>query len=232
MDGLEGKIIELLTVHGKLKAKDIVDKLKVTKKEVNQCLYYKLSDICTRDEEYFWSLKQPPVSPVLPFKSLLVISKQDICIESHTLKPLEVLIEIVGITGKIYKEKASVKYCKECDICFITPLEYKRLREFGVLLCRIVSGEKYEKGEHIITKYDELNTESLLHQYGYNVMSSKPLKEVQRHEILKRVVSNGIYTKRQLISFLNWLIDKNCMKQGMQSALEKWESDRKFVVNL
>lgn len=226
MDGLEQKIIELLMVHEKLKAKEIAKQLNITKKEVNQCLYYRLGDICAKDVFNFWRLKG---TITLPFKSLLVISKKESCVKAHTLKQVKVKIEIVGITGKIYKEETSVKYCSECDVYFITPLEYKRLRELGVLLCRVVSAEIYETEAQIITKNDELNTESLLHQYGYNVMASNPLKDVQRQEILKRIVANDIYTKRQLISFLNWLIDKNCTKKGMKEALEKWESDRKFV---
>jgi len=234
MDTLERKIIDLLTLNEKLKAKEIADKLGITRREANQCLYYKLNDACVKDDFNFWSLKKPPTPSlkVLPFKSLLVITKKDRCLANHPLEQMDVMIEIVGFTGKIYREKASVRYCKECGVYFITKLEYENLREIGVLLCRVISGERYESGDYDIAEDDKLSNESLLHQFGYNVMASpKALTEEQRHEILKRVVDNEVYKKQQLLYFLNWLIDKNCAKPGMQSALKKWQDDIKYISN-
>ena len=41
MDEIERKIIEQLAKEEKMKAKQIAKKLNVTRREVNQCLYYK-----------------------------------------------------------------------------------------------------------------------------------------------------------------------------------------------
>ena len=62
MDEIERKIIEQLAKEEKMKAKQIAKKLNVTRREVNQCLYYKLTDVCKRDMFFFWSLKRPITS--------------------------------------------------------------------------------------------------------------------------------------------------------------------------
>ena len=62
MDEIEIKIIEQLAKEEKMKAKQIAKNLNITRREVNQCLYYKLTDVCKRDMFFFWSLKQPITS--------------------------------------------------------------------------------------------------------------------------------------------------------------------------
>lgn len=56
--GYERRIIDLLMSNGKMKAVEIAKKLKLPKREVNRILYYKLSDICEKDESYRWYIKE------------------------------------------------------------------------------------------------------------------------------------------------------------------------------
>lgn len=59
MDTIERKIIEHLYLKEKMKAKHLAKALNLTRREVNQYLYYKLNDVCVRDLLFQWSLKQP-----------------------------------------------------------------------------------------------------------------------------------------------------------------------------
>ena len=56
--GYERRIIDLLMSNGKMKAVEIAKELKLPKREVNRILYYKLSDICEKDESYRWCIKE------------------------------------------------------------------------------------------------------------------------------------------------------------------------------
>lgn len=53
----EHLIIDILKNNGKMKAIDIAKILGLSRREVNRILYYKLNNICEKDESYRWYLK-------------------------------------------------------------------------------------------------------------------------------------------------------------------------------
>lgn len=63
--------------------------------------------------------------------------------------------------------------------------------------------------------------------------STDELSELQRHEILKRVLENKLYSKIALMSFLDWLIARSekVTKKNMTASIQKWRSDRAYVAS-
>lgn len=78
--------------------------------------------------------------------------------------------------------------------------------------------------------FEEMNTESILYAYGYNVSSTNGLTEIQRHELLAEIVDLKILNKSQIISFLDFFIDTHNTEKYYIARL-KWANDRKYVIN-
>lgn len=170
------------------------------------------------------------VEQTIDFTTFVVKGNVSNCAKNHNVEPIHAIINILSPVGTIYEEKIIAGFCKDCNVYFIHENDYQYLREQGVLLCQMVSVMDYRnKGHHIFNNM-ELKAESLLHQCGYNVNSSENLTNVQRQEILKRVIDNNLYSVNGIINFLDWLIKRNEKnKKNMVNAVEKWKADRKFV---
>ena len=166
----------------------------------------------------------------IDFTTFVVKGNVANCAKNHSVEPIHAIINILSPAGTIYEEKIIAGFCKDCNVYFIHENDYLYLREQGVLLCQMVSLLDYHKvGHHVFDKM-ELKAESLLHQCGYNVNSEENLTNIQRQEILKRVIDNNLYSINGIINFLDWLIKRNGKsKNNMGRAIEKWEADRKFV---
>lgn len=200
---------------------------KINKKiqENKDCESIQNVDIETKDDGRKASDEQ-----MIAFTTFVVKGNVTNCVKNHNIEPIHAIINILSPAGTIYEEKIIAGYCKDCDVYFIHENDYSYLREQGVLLCRMVSLPDYHKEGHYIFDKMELRPESLLHQYGYNVNSTENLSNVQRQEILKRVVDNNLYSINGIVNFLDWLIKRNGKsKNNMGKAIEKWEADREFI---
>ena len=164
----------------------------------------------------------------LLFTSVLVRCNTYAAHTHSSVQKLTATVDIAMSSGTVIQEKAYLGFCPECDAYFILEYDYKRLRSLGVLLCQVISNENYTVG----TDFLNLKPESLLHQSGYNVSSVSNLSIAQRQEILRRVITNKLYSPSELVSFLDWLIKRNSNVSGknMDSALGKWKADRTYVV--
>ena len=109
--------------------------------------------------------------------------------------------------------------------------DYEKLRQQGVPLCRVIDEEIFRTKWHLIKNGMDLNEESVLHQYGYSVNQKDNLSDIQRREILSKVIDEGLYTVPGLKSFLDWLIERarKARNRNMDSAIEKWQSDRNWI---
>lgn len=147
---------------------------------------------------------------------------------SHCIQKISASVDIVMPSGAIIQEELSLGYCAECNVYFILEYDYKRLRMLGVLLCQVVT----DMNEFTSANIRNLKPESLLHQSGYNVNATSNLSAMQRHEILRRVIANKLYTPLDVISFLDWLIkcNSNTSTKNMDVALSKWYADRTFII--
>lgn len=152
------------------------------------------------------------------------------CNKNHHIEQVQAFVNVIDYWGEISKKTVSVGYCKECNCYFILERDFEQLKRYGVILCRIISEKMYRSAT--ISTFN-LQAESLLHQAGYNVSTSENLSALQRREILKRVIDNELYSISGLCSFLDYLIDKNLRvaTRDMSSAINKWSSDRNYIIN-
>ena len=153
------------------------------------------------------------------------------CNLNHAIEQIQAKINIMQPDGGIIEQCVSAGYCKECNCYFILQTDFERLRNYGVLLCQQITEEAYRKNGLSILNGDQLKPESLLHQSGYNVSAAEDLSSEQRHEILRRVVDNGLYSVSGICSHLDWLIARNnkITNRDMSSAISKWKEDRAFI---
>lgn len=70
---------------------------------------------------------------------------------------------------------------------------------------------------------ENLNERSGLYDYGYNV-STPTISE--RRNVLNKIISVGIYSKYDVISFLKWNINN---KRHQKNACLEWQSDIEYI---
>ncbi|MBQ7916376.1 MAG: hypothetical protein IJ315_06270 [Firmicutes bacterium] len=174
-----------------------------------------------------------PSPLTIEFTSFVVRCYAFKCNKSHNIEQIRAIIDIMDASGGVIREELPAGYCKECNVYFILESDFIRLRNRGILLCQMVSSKEYENEEHTPLNGHDLKSESLLHRCGYNVGAADNLSEIQRREILRRILDNGLYSKIALLSFLDWLINQNekVSKKDMSAALQKWSADRIFVAS-
>lgn len=166
----------------------------------------------------------------IEFVDIIVKTNIFKCNKNHNIEQVQAFVNVIDYWGEVSKKTVSVGYCKECNCYFILERDFEQLKRYGLILCRIISEKIYRS---VTVNAFDLQAESLLHQAGYNVSASKNLSAVQRREILKRVVDSELYSINGLCSFLDYLIDKNLRvtTRDMSSAINKWSSDRDFIIN-
>ena len=176
---------------------------------------------------------QPQRDDAISFTNFVVLSNVFKCNKNHHIEQIQATVNILTPSGTVEPHQVSAGYCKECGIYFILETDYNSLTQIGVLLCRKLTREVYESNGDSIISGDEFNTESLLHQIGYNVSSSENLTAGQRQHLLGLAIDNNLYSISGLLSFLDWLIARNkkVSNRDMSQAIEKWTEDRAFVAS-
>lgn len=156
------------------------------------------------------------------------------CVHSHEIEQLQAALEVMTAQGEIQTIIIPAAYCNDCSCYFILESDYQKARQLGVLLCQQITEEAFKLNGEELLSGEKLKPESLLFQCGYNVNSNENLSSSQRHEILKRVIDNGLYSISGICSHLDWLISRNkkVNNRDMSSAISKWEEDRNYVANL
>lgn len=146
---------------------------------------------------------------------------------------IEEIIAIVNVFDKNTEEIKSVEipafYCKNCGLYFIYGSEYDSLLKYGIPICPIHEEVKYFNNANKFEKYE---TNSLLRQFGYNVNSQENLSVDERRKIINSVIKNGIMTKNDVLSLLNFLSSSRKNQLNMKSAVSKWEADIKYTREL
>ena len=179
-------------------------------------------------------IKRTPPSIQINFADFLVKVFAFNCVLNHNVELIQANINVLKENGTVLNLTTAAGYCSVCKCYFILESDYEKLRTQGVLLCQQISEKAYrQKGLSIMTGED-LKPESLLHQCGYNVQSSKnELTAMQRQEILRRVIDHGLYNVNAICSHLDWLIERNkkIANRDMRSAIEKWSADRRFILS-
>lgn len=146
--------------------------------------------------------------------------------DRHNIESLIAEIDVIDKLGNVVKKSLPAYYCRECDLYFIYNNEYERIRNTGIPLCQIYEYTKYIKG---LDNEFNLNQESILHSFGYNVGVTENLSEEQRRHILSFIISNGIMDKHEIISLLNYFIDMRKSNSSQFNAIKKWQSDIDYL---
>ena len=150
------------------------------------------------------------------------------CMHSqHEVVDLVANVEVVSDNGKKHLEKISAGYCETCKIYFIMESTYEKLRNKGVVLCRICDEKSYMKNSFV--NGVRLAKESILMQFGYNVSQIEGLSATKRQKILAVMIDNDVLTKSEIISYLDFFISQRQHQSKFSIAVSKWEADREFV---
>ncbi len=209
-------------------AKEIVKWASSLENAINS-LKYSYSSILSKEEK----LCELIGTRQIEFKDFIVLSNVFKCNKNHTIEPIQANISMMTSSGTIEQLLVSAGYCQQCQIYFILESDYIQAKSKGILLCRQITRDAYERYGDEIFDGEKLNAESLLHQIGYNVNSQDNLTSSQRQNLLKLAIDNNLYSTSGLLSFLDWLIARNkkVSNRDMSQAIEKWSEDRYFVAN-
>lgn len=77
-------------------------------------------------------------------------------------------------------------------------------------------------------EWSALNTQSILHRYGYSVKAS--VSKEYRQEVLGRIVQDGLVSRAAVLSHIRSLISRNTNRYPVACA--RWKEDVEFVKNL
>lgn len=133
-------------------------------------------------------------------------------------------VEVVTLVSKDVvtekKVKVNAYYCRDCKRYFI---DYDAVKEW--MKSKIAPAIRISVEN--VTLVD-LNPISQLMIYGYTVKKGV-LTEKERHNVLKRVIDQGLMTRQEIIVNIQSKIDFNGKKAGNNEAKRKWEKDIDFV---
>ena len=114
-------------------------------------------------------------------------------------------------------------YSKDQDEYFV----YRReIENIGQPYCRVISYSNYIKNRNQNYDFYDLNPQSIMYTYGYNVSDNKTDKE--RRAILVFLMESKIMTWSEIISHLEFLIDFHGRK-GNTRAVSIWNSDIDYI---
>lgn len=153
--------------------------------------------------------------------TLFVYSGNPDCLTDHETKSIIAIVP--GIDGN--NNELNVNFCAECRKHFIKLSEYERYQEkYHFVLARI---ERIDVGSK--DAFFNRKEYSPLMLCGYSVAKSSGLIESDRRTLLARLLDTHVFSKGEIISHLDMLINTNGQKANMREACIKWLSDLDFV---
>ena len=168
---------------------------------------------------------------LLDFKDVIVISDRHACVHSsHKKEEIFVAVDFRHRDGNVYRIEAKACYCQECNLYFMRKHDYQMMKiksHNAIMLCQEETEEKYLKNPNF--EY-ELNDESILHKFGYNV--SDGMSDRERQAILAMFIDRKILSKENIAWRLSGYVKKRMYdRDKFQSAIDKWNRDRDFVLD-
>ncbi len=149
-------------------------------------------------------------------------------IASHPLMNIVTKIPIKDTTGSVKLVEVPAGYCKTCDTYFIHVDTYNYLKSMGRIMCRVIDQHQYETWNEN-NKLNSMQSNSILKEYGYTVSKQSSLNSTDRQAILAEMVDNGIITKYEIISYLNFFISLRNRDPSMEDAVDCWKQDIDFI---
>ena len=189
-----------------------------------------------KKETEIWSQK---VSTTLDYDKYQTIEIRDFVIrqntfrcyyKKHQIQEVDAVINIMKSNGDLYEMLIPAGYCPQCKTYFIMESTFQKVIKYGIPACRVCDEKTYIQSYQRF-RGENLAAESIIKQYGYTVNQQENLTTEQRHRILELIVDNGICSKKQIISLLDYHIrmrsNQNTHKYDL--AISKWESDRDYI---
>ena len=229
-DSLKNKISDQSPIGKKLLGKKVGDVITVDNDPDHG---FEIINIEGIEPGYEPKEKDPPVTPQanekkevtkeFSFKDFLTRVNVFHCTAGgHKLKDIRCRVRIMAKNGQISAYTIPGAYCETCDKYYILDDDYKRLKQKGILICKVVEKEYWISPKKQILN---LNEESLLHMMGYNVNVQTGLTKKQRWGILEMIVDEEVLTVTEIRSHLNWLIRRNQNNHNFDLARSKWQED-------
>lgn len=169
-------------------------------------------------------LKYDYFSVLSPF-DVIVISNISFCTSrNHDIEDKNALLKIILPDGQIQSMIVALAYCKTCNKYYMLKYHYDQLD--GIPICEIVDNTKESSKNQ---NKDFGDKPSKLNNLGYNVNCVEKLTDIQRHTILALQLESQGMTKSEILSYLQFQINKFSPRVNCQSAVAKWRRDMKFV---
>ena len=178
--------------------------------------------------------RQESLFPVekVRFNDLLVRSAIRTCGHSeHDIRSVTAVVCVFAPERGVVEESVSAFCCPQCKRYYVLEDEFDKLVQKGKLCCRVITHTGRLSALLPRTDGDSaLSDESLYYSLGYNVSQESHLSAAERRAVLDFIVVNGFRSRKQTISFLEWLIARNSGKANMRNAVLKWQSDVDYLM--
>lgn len=150
--------------------------------------------------------------------------------ENHHIQDIQAKLRIaLNPSGKIVNYNIPAAYCKICDAYFVLKKDFKRAKEYGVILCPVIDRTKIYatsfKAEY------QIGNESRIHHLGYNVKKGNGLTDSQRHVVLANIVENTDISKYEITSNINRCISQHKKQPNYSESVKNWKNDLEFINN-
>lgn len=158
---------------------------------------------------------------------------------NHRLEDIQAVITTISRQGTVTQISIPAGYCQNCNTYFIMDSVYRRIKHYGIPICRTMDEKSYKSLSNdpsvINSPYDRLAQESVLRQFGYSVNQIEDLPIEQRRLILSAIVDYDVLTKNEIISYLEYFINNRKNQKNRdgslryESAIKKWKEDRDWI---
>lgn len=168
----------------------------------------------------------------IPTTGFLVRTNTFKCTKNHGVEDIIAVFTVLNKNGRINIVEAPAGFCPKCGVFYIHDYMYQRILTYGQPLCTVISEKQYTNGTYLKMNAG-MAQQSLLRMCGYTVSATEGLSDDERRRILDAIISNGIMSKFDIVTYLNYFITirKNDTKD-MSEAIRKWESDIWYVEGL
>lgn len=178
-------------------------------------------------------LNPKPQNPILDYErakisyeDILIKSNSFYCNKHHKVKDMAGEIDICNKKGDIYTWLVPIAYCDDCKLHYMLEDTFKEISKRGVLMCQIMSYERYKSYSQHNFSSGEWSDMSPLKIMGYSVSEEDNLSEKQRQVVLERMIDNKVMTKDRVLSYLDFFVR---LRNDDSKACGKWKKDRDYI---
>lgn len=149
---------------------------------------------------------------------------------NHTIQDVQAKLRIsLYSTSKVIIYDIPSAYCNQCDLYFVLKEDFKKAKEKGIILCPVIDRTQKYLLKHKSKIQSE--SESRIHQLGYNVQKGNGISIEQRHKILANIIENTNITKHEIISCIERPMMQHLNQVNYADAIKAWKADLEFINN-